>query len=57
MDDEEDDRDADAGIGNVERGPWMRERHVQIEEREIDHVTVEESVGQVAHNSGEQKRE
>jgi hypothetical protein len=33
----------------------MRERDVEIEKREIDDVAVDEPVGQVAHDSAEQK--
>ena len=57
MNDEAGDGDEDARIGNIERRPWMSQRHMQIEEREIDDVTVEEPVGQVSHDSAEQQRE
>jgi hypothetical protein len=33
-------RDADAGIGDIESRPGIGEGQVQIEEKEIDHVTV-----------------
>src|ERR1051326_1893543 len=55
MDDEANDSDADAGIGDVKSGPGVRQRNVQVEEREIDHVTVKEPVRQVAHYSSEEE--
>ena len=57
MNDETNDGDADAGIGDVEGGPGMGERHVKIEEREIDDVAVHETIRQVAQDSGEKKGE
>jgi hypothetical protein len=55
MDDEAYDRDEDTGICDVKRLEGMRERHVQIEKRKIDHVSVEKPIGQVAHDPGEKK--
>jgi hypothetical protein len=55
MDDEANDSDADAGIGDVKSGPGVRQRKVQVEKREIDHVTVKEPVRQVAHYSSEEE--
>lgn len=55
VDHEADDRDADAGIGDVEGWPGVGEANMQIEEKEIDHVTVQEAIGEVAENSGEKK--
>ena len=55
MNDETGNSYEDAGIGDVEGRPRMRERDVEIEQREIDHVAVEETVGQVAHDSAEQE--
>jgi hypothetical protein len=57
MHDEAADGDEDARIGHVEGRPGMSEWHVQIEEREVDDVTVEEAVGQVAHDSAKKKGE
>ena len=57
MNDKENNCDADTGIGHVERRPRMREGHMQIEEREIDDVTVEETVREVAHDPGQQERQ
>jgi hypothetical protein len=57
MNDETDDRDADAGVGHVERGERMRQGDVQIEKQEVDDVTVQEAVGQIAHYSGEKQSE
>jgi len=55
MNDETKHRDENARVRDVEGRSGMGERDVQIEEREIDHVTVKEPVGQVAHDSAEQK--
>ena len=57
MNDKENDGDADAGIGHVERRPRMRERHMEIEQQEIDHVSVKHAVSQVPEHAGNQKRE
>ena len=56
MNDEENDGDADTGIGHVERRPGMREGHMQVEEQEIDDVAVKQPVGEIAENAGDQKR-
>jgi hypothetical protein len=57
VDDEAENCDADAAVGDIEGGKRMRERHVQIEEEEVDHVAVRETIGQVAHHTGEKERE
>ena len=57
MDDETKYRDADARIGHIKRGPGMSERDVKIEEEEIDHPRVHETVGQISEDAGEQKPE
>ena len=51
------DRDADAGIGDVKRGPRAknRQRYVQVEEEEIDDVSVEETIGEVSHYAGQEE--
>jgi len=57
MNDEENDGDADRGIGHVERRPGMREGHMQVEEQKIDHVTVKQAVSEIPEHAGEQERE
>ena len=55
--DEEDDRDTDAGIGDVEGGPGVGQRNVQIDEQKVDDVTVEETVGEISHYAGQEQRQ
>ena len=57
VNDKGDDCDADAGIGDVEGWPRVGEANVQIEEKKIGDVTVDNSVGEVAHDAGEKQRE
>lgn len=57
MNDEADHGDADAGVGHVKRGPRVRERDVQIEEQEIDDMTVQETIGEVSHDAGQEQGE
>ena len=57
MDDEAGDRDENAGVRDVEGRPRMRERHMEIEERKIDDVTVPETIGEIAHDAGEEQGE
>jgi hypothetical protein len=54
MNDETDHGDEDAGIGDVKGGPGVGERDVQIEQGEVDDVTVEKTIGEVAHDSRQQ---
>jgi hypothetical protein len=57
VEDEAENRDEDAGIRDVKRRPGVRERDVKIEERKIDDMTVPETIGEIAHNTGvSQKR-
>src|SRR5438477_746405 len=49
--------DADAGVGDVEGRPRIGEANVQIEEKEIGDVTVDDSVGEVAHDASEKQRQ
>ena len=35
----------------------MRERDVQIEEQEIDHVTVKKTIGEISHDAGQEQGE
>jgi hypothetical protein len=48
VDNEKNDREADAGIGHVEGRPGMSQGEVKIEEKEIDHVLVQQAIGQVS---------
>ena len=57
MNDEENDSDADAGIGHVECRPRARERHMQIEQQKINHVSVKQAVSQISEHAGEQERQ
>ena len=60
MNKEEDNGDADAGIGHVKGRPRVQKRgHVpaEIEQEKIDHVPVKKTIGQIAEHAGEQKRE
>jgi hypothetical protein len=57
MNDKENNGDADTGIGNVERRPWTREGHMQIEEQKIDHVPVKHAVSQIPKHASKQERE
>ena len=52
MNDEENHRDTDTGVGHIKSRPWMCQRHVQIEKKEIDDVTVKKSIGQIAEDAG-----
>jgi hypothetical protein len=54
--DEENNCDANTGIGDIERGPWIGKTDVQIEKQKIDDVTVQQPVREIAQNPGEQER-
>jgi hypothetical protein len=51
------DRDADAGVGNVKRGPWVRYWDMQIEEQKIDYVAMHETIGEVSHDASQEQGE
>ena len=53
MNDKENDGDGDTGIGHVKCRPRVRERHMQIEEQKIDHVTVKQAVSQISQHACE----
>jgi hypothetical protein len=57
MDDEEDNRYADAGIGHVKGRPGMGVGNVKIEKEEIDYVPVEQAISQISKYSSQQERE
>src|SRR4051812_2746818 len=57
MDDKAEDSDADAGVGHIECGPGMSQRDMQIEEQEIDDMTVQQPVRQISEDPSEKERE
>ena len=57
VNDKADDRNGDAGIGDVEGGPGMGEPNMQIEKKKIDYVPVKKTIGEISQNAGEQKGE
>jgi len=44
---ETENRDANAGIGHVKGRPWVSKRHMQIEEQKIDNMSVAKAIGQI----------
>ncbi len=56
MHDEADHCDADAGVGDVKGRPGIREGDVQIEKQKVDHMPVQQAVGEIAHHAGEKER-
>src|SRR5205085_11834804 len=57
MNNEENDGDANAGIGDVEGRPGMGEGHVQIEEQKIDYVPVKQAIGEIPKHAPKQQRQ
>ena len=57
MNDEADDRDADARIRHIKSRPGMRERNMQIEKQKIDYMTVHQAVGEISEHAGQQERQ
>ncbi len=55
MNDKAEDGDADARIGDVEGGKGIGESDMQIEKQEINDMAVEEAVGEVTENAGEEE--
>jgi hypothetical protein len=55
MNDETGNRDTNAGVGYIERRPRIGERDVEIEEEEINDVTMEQTVGQIPNDSGQEQ--
>ena len=56
MNDEENDRDADAGVGHIECRPGMQKRRdmgPEIEEKEIDNVSVEKTISEISEHAGQ----
>ena len=57
MDNKQNDRNGDAGIGDIEGRPGIGEPNVQIKQQKIDHVPIKKTIGKIAQNASEQKRE
>jgi hypothetical protein len=45
-----------AGIGDIERGPWMGKPNMQIEKQKIDYVPVKKTIGKISQDPGQQER-
>jgi hypothetical protein len=57
MNDKQDHRNGDAGIGHIKGWPGMRIRDVQIEKEKIDHVPVKKAIGKISQDPREKKRQ
>ena len=55
MNDETNNCHANAGVGHIKRRPGVRERNMQIEEQEIDDVTVDQTVGEISKQPASNK--
>ena len=56
MDNKHDDRNGDAGIGDIECRPGMSEPNMQVKQQKIDHVPVKETISEISQHAGEQER-
>ena len=56
MDNKQNDRNGDAGIGDIERRPGMGESNMQIKQQKIDYVPVKKTISKISQHAGEQKR-
>ena len=56
MNDETENRDTNTRVRHIKGGPGIRVRHVQIENQKIDDMTVQQPVGEISEDSGEQQR-
>ena len=56
MDNKQNDRNGDAGIGDIECRPGMSEPNMQVKQQKIDHVPVKKTIGEISQNAGKQKR-
>jgi hypothetical protein len=54
MNDEADNRDTDAGIGDVEGRPGIGKANMQINEKKINDVTMGQSIGQIAQHASKE---
>src|SRR5438105_1767176 len=52
VNDETENGDANAGIGDIEGRPRVSKRDMQIEEQKIDNMSVTETIGQIPKNAG-----
>jgi len=57
MNDEENHSNRDTRISDIECGPGMRVRNVQIEKKKIDHMSIKKAIGKISQDAGEQKRQ
>ena len=57
VNDEQQDGNRDARIGDVKRRPGIGVPDVQIKEQKIDHVSVKEAIGEISQNACQKKRE
>jgi hypothetical protein len=55
VNDKAENRDTNAGVSHVEGWERIGERNVQIEEQEIDDMTVEQTVGEISHDAGQEQ--
>ena len=57
MNDETENRDTDTGVGYIKGRPGMGEGDVQIEKKKVDNMTVQQTIGEIAENAGEEQRQ
>ena len=55
MNDKQDNRNRDTGIGDVKRRPGIGEPDVQIKKEEVDNVSVKQAICQISQNAGKEK--
>ena len=56
VDDEKHHRNRDAGVRHVKRRPGIGVLNVQIEKKKVDHVSVQEAIGEIPQNPSKQQR-
>jgi hypothetical protein len=54
VNDEKRHRNRDARVSHIKRRPRVGVSNVQIEKEKIDYVSVQEAIGQIPQNPGEQ---
>jgi len=57
VNDEADDRNGDAGIGDIESRPGICVANVQIEKEKINHVPIEKAIRKVAQDASQKERQ
>ena len=57
VNDKQDYRNRDTGIGDVKRRPRIGVTDVQIKKEEVDHVSVKQAICQISQNAGKEKRQ